>query len=232
MFYPDKIQSIQKIDKVLEIGPGSTPFHRSNEFLELEYESDIEKQEQFGHTGEFKTTKKVHYYDGYKFPFNDLEFDYVICSHVLEHVENVPFFLSELQRVAKKGYLEYPNINYDYLFNFKVHLNFLKKVDDTIFWMKKKDTDLDSFKEVQDIFYNLLNKDQFQVLIRSNPKHFFEGFEWNNEIKSKETKKISEVIPDNIEIKSFLLTNYIEKEISIKDLVKMVFRKVLAKFKK
>jgi len=231
MFYPDKIQSIQKTDRVLEIGPGSTPFHRSDEFLELDYENEIEKQEQFGHTGEFKTTKKIHFYDGGKFPFNDLEFDYVICSHVLEHVDNVPLFLSELQRIAKKGYLEYPNINYDYLFNFKVHLNFLKKVDDTIVWMKKEDTNLDSYKEVQSVLYNLLNKSQFQVLIRSNPKQFFEGFEWKSKIKTIKAQSISEIISDKIEIKSFSLISYIEKEISFKDLVKILFNKVTAKFR-
>jgi Methylase involved in ubiquinone/menaquinone biosynthesis len=43
-----------------------------------------------------------------KFPFNDKEFDFVIASHVIEHVEDVDFFLKELERVSKKGYIEVP----------------------------------------------------------------------------------------------------------------------------
>ncbi len=43
-----------------------------------------------------------------KFPFKDKEFDFVIASHVVEHVEDAVFFLNELERVSKKGYIEVP----------------------------------------------------------------------------------------------------------------------------
>ncbi len=43
-----------------------------------------------------------------KLPFNDNEFDFVIASHVMEHVEDVEFFIKELDRIAKKGYIELP----------------------------------------------------------------------------------------------------------------------------
>ena len=43
-----------------------------------------------------------------KLPFKDKEFDFVIASHVMEHVEDVDFFISELQRIANKGYIELP----------------------------------------------------------------------------------------------------------------------------
>ena len=43
-----------------------------------------------------------------KLPFNDKEFDFVIASHVAEHVEDVSFFLSEIARIGKKGYIEVP----------------------------------------------------------------------------------------------------------------------------
>ena len=41
-------------------------------------------------------------------PFKDKEFDFVIASHVAEHVEDISFFLNELSRIGKKGYLEVP----------------------------------------------------------------------------------------------------------------------------
>ena len=36
------------------------------------------------------------------------EFDFVIASHVLEHVEDFKFFIKELERVSNKGYIELP----------------------------------------------------------------------------------------------------------------------------
>ena len=43
-----------------------------------------------------------------KLPFKDKEFDFVIASHVMEHVEDVEIFIKELERVSNKGYIELP----------------------------------------------------------------------------------------------------------------------------
>ena len=43
-----------------------------------------------------------------KLPFKDKEFDYVILSHVLEHVPNINEFTQEVERIAKAGYIELP----------------------------------------------------------------------------------------------------------------------------
>ena len=59
-----------------------------------------------------------------KLPFKNNEFDFVIASHVMEHVEDVEFFIKELERVSKKGYIELPTILEDNLVfeNKKDHL--------------------------------------------------------------------------------------------------------------
>jgi SAM-dependent methyltransferase len=41
-------------------------------------------------------------------PFLDLEFDFVIASHVMEHVENPQQMARELARIGKRGYIEVP----------------------------------------------------------------------------------------------------------------------------
>ena len=43
-----------------------------------------------------------------KLPFKDKEFDFVIASHVIEHIEDVSYFLNELSRIGKRGYIEVP----------------------------------------------------------------------------------------------------------------------------
>jgi SAM-dependent methyltransferase len=59
-----------------------------------------------------------------KLPFKDKEFDFVIASHVIEHVEDVDFFIKELERVSSKGYIELPTMLEDNLVfeNKKDHL--------------------------------------------------------------------------------------------------------------
>jgi ubiquinone/menaquinone biosynthesis C-methylase UbiE len=39
--------------------------------------------------------------DIYNLPFDDKEFEHVLCSHTLEHVENPERFYKELQRIGK-----------------------------------------------------------------------------------------------------------------------------------
>jgi len=55
----------------------------------------------------------VQVFDGYHLPFGDDEFDLVILSHVLEHVEHERMLLRELKRVAKMCLIEVPK---DYRF--------------------------------------------------------------------------------------------------------------------
>ena len=59
-----------------------------------------------------------------KLPFKDKEFDFVVASHVMEHVEDVNFFIKELERVSKKDYIELPTMLEDNLVfeNKKDHL--------------------------------------------------------------------------------------------------------------
>jgi len=50
-------------------------------------------------------------------PFRNRAFDFVYCSHVLEHVEDPIQACSELVRVGRRGYVETPSIMSDSLFS-------------------------------------------------------------------------------------------------------------------
>ena len=54
-------------------------------------------------------------------PFKDKTFDFVIAAHVLEHSAHPEKFLSELQRVAKSGYIEVPDAIMERLNPYKDH---------------------------------------------------------------------------------------------------------------
>lgn len=191
MIFPERIVSINTKDKVLEVGPGGSPFHRSNVLLELQL-SDEELARQRGFSKPLSIDKEIVYYAGGQFPFKDKEFDYVICSHVLEHIEedDVPFFISELMRVANKGYLEFPTPYYDYLYNFEVHKTFTYLDDKTINYASKRNFNLLEFKLFQKFFYRTLELGEESIL-QNYQSFFFQGFEWFESINSQKVNSIN-----------------------------------------
>lgn len=88
---------------VLEVGSGGSPYFRANVLVD----AFAETRER--HWAPFITDRPSVFGMGEELPFRDKCFDFVIASHVLEHSANPEKFLSELQRVAKAGYIETPD---------------------------------------------------------------------------------------------------------------------------
>ena len=82
--------------KILDIGCGFNANKYATIISDIMDLSDHYKDKSF-----IKITEK-------KLPFKDKEFDFVIASHVAEHVEDISYFLNELARVGKRGYIEVP----------------------------------------------------------------------------------------------------------------------------
>jgi SAM-dependent methyltransferase len=192
MFFPDRITRLAPGHRVLEIGPGADPHPRSDVLLEMAFDDPAEYANQFGHGRMLATDKPVVYYDGRRFPFKDGEFDYVICSHVLEHVPDVEAFLGEVFRVAKRGYFEYPLCYYDYLYNIGAHVNYLKHHDGVLRFMKKSDSPLDAFKPVQALLFQSLNKGYTHTLNHLLP-WIMEGFEWEQPFRAERVRNLEAV---------------------------------------
>lgn len=199
MFFPERIKSIKSDDCILEIGPGGSPHPRSDVFLERTFDDEKIAEGQRGYTPKLTTQKKILYYDGGSFPFQDKEFDYVICSHVLEHIPDIESFLDEMFRVANKGYIEYPLIYYDYIYNFPEHLTFFKFNQGILYYLPKSMTLLSEFSEVNRFFYESLKAGHI-CLIDGLKQELFEGFEWDEPFRIERAKKISDVCYKDIKI--------------------------------
>ncbi len=108
----EKILSENPNWKILDIGCGYGANKYATTVSDILDLSDHYKDKSF-----VKITEK-------KLPFNDNEFDFVIASHVAEHVDDISFFLNELARVGKQGYIEVPTRLEDNLVfeNKKAHL--------------------------------------------------------------------------------------------------------------
>ena len=111
-------------------------------------------------------------------PFKNKEFDFVIASHVLEHVKEVDIFINELERVSSKGYIEVPT-----------------KLEDNLVFENKKEHIW--HMEFDDINYELIISKKIQyidpILTVSSIKKLSEIFKqslvlelyWENQIKYK-----------------------------------------------
>jgi len=110
--YTDNILENNTTWNVLDIGCG----YNANKFAKV----ICDVQDLSNHYQEKKFIRLTEK----KLPFKDKEFDFVVASHVMEHVEDVEFFIKELERVSKKGYIELPTILEDNLVfeNKKDHL--------------------------------------------------------------------------------------------------------------
>jgi ubiquinone/menaquinone biosynthesis C-methylase UbiE len=107
----------QQYQKVLEVGAGDgsilkylDEFQFTPEIHALEISTSGVDQI---NNRKIETLKSVQVFDGYHIPFEDDEFDLVILSHVLEHVEFQRMLLREIKRVSKHFVIEVP-IDYRY----------------------------------------------------------------------------------------------------------------------
>jgi hypothetical protein len=192
MFFADRIQSVRTTDRVLEVGPGGTPHPRADVFLEKEFADERTAAGQRGHTQPLRTDRPVLFYPGGRFPFRDREFDYVICSHVLEHVDDVDRFLVELSRVAGRGYLEFPTVYYEYLYDFAEHTNCLFWREQTVLWMPKRETCLAAFRPVTRFYYESLCAGYTSLVDALKPL-LFQGFEWEGQVASRRTRQLHDL---------------------------------------
>lgn len=195
MFFAHKIKSIKTEHRVLEIGPGVAPHPRADIYLDKSF-SEEEAFKQRGWMPQISLDKEVVYYDGKNFPFKDKEFDYVICSHVLEHVEDVDYFLNEMSRIAKAGYLEYPTVHYDFIYNIPEHLTYLYYDGRVVLWMKKNETGIEKFSAVQKVHHQTM-MNGYHHIVDQLQDIFFQGFEWFEKIEGRRASSIDEIVPKN-----------------------------------
>jgi len=141
---------------------------------------------------DFYKDKKFVKIEDKNFPFMDKEFDFVIASHVIEHVEDFEFFISELERISSKGYIELPTRLGDNLVfeNKKDHIWWFY-FDDTKNKLiaSKKNQILDSFITVSMAkLFEEIYRESFVIELAWEDKI---DYHIDNKIRQEKYKKIS-----------------------------------------
>lgn len=97
---------------VLDVGGAMKPFNRADWIMDaLRYDQRGELGSMGGDEERFSEDTWVvrDFCDREPWPFADKQVDFVICSHTLEDVRDPIWMCSELNRIAKAGYIEVPS---------------------------------------------------------------------------------------------------------------------------
>jgi 2-polyprenyl-3-methyl-5-hydroxy-6-metoxy-1,4-benzoquinol methylase len=98
-------------DQVLDLGSGGDPFPQATILADHYVEVTRHRNVSLVTNGKPFLRANVE-----QLPFRDKSFEYVYCSHVLEHVEDPMKACAEIMRVGRRGFLETPNHAKDTLF--------------------------------------------------------------------------------------------------------------------
>jgi ubiquinone/menaquinone biosynthesis C-methylase UbiE len=168
--------------KVLDVGCGYRAHKKASVISDIKDFSNFYKDKKF-----IQIKDKI-------LPFKDKEFDFVISSHVIEHVEDFEFFIHELERISSKGYIELPSRLGD-------NLVFENK-SDHIWWFSFDDVNFQLLaskrNQLVDPFVTVSMAKTFEKIFRES---FVMEILWENKIDYKIDKSIRE---ENFKKISFL----------------------------
>ena len=176
---------------ILDIGCGYTANQYANTVADVQDLSNFYKNKKC-----IRITEK-------KLPFKDNEFDFVITSHVIEHVEDFEFFIHEIERISKQGYIELPtrlgdNIVFE---NLKDHI-----------WWFKYDDELNSLivskkNQILEPFVTVSTAKKLENIFRES---LVMEIYWNDKIDFKYDQNLREEKSSQIKF-LFLVKKYFSK---------------------
>src|SRR5262245_3996439 len=121
---------------VLDVGSGDKPHWRADVLLDR-YVDETHAGQRSGRAAA-RVTRPLFAADAAAMPFGDGVFDYVVCSHVLEHVPDPAGVIAEMTRVGHAGYIEVPEAASAKILDFPSHLWWCRLDDRTLRFSAKE----------------------------------------------------------------------------------------------
>lgn len=164
--------------KVLDVGSGGYPFTFATHLADRYTEETSHRTEKV-----VKDCRPFFKADIEDLPFLENEYDFVFCSHVLEHLDYPGNAMRELMRVGSRGYIEIPTRMSDILFNFTFLKNHHKWhgliQNNTVIlteWLESER------KKYSHNIFNAIHSDrenEMQSFFEGNREIFFHSLVWN-----------------------------------------------------
>ena len=148
---------IRKGKKVLDIGCGAYPFPLATHLADV---SVTDNTERFGLPIP-KTNLPLYECSVEHMPFDDSEFDFIYCAHVLEHVKDPASACRELMRVGNRGYIECPRSWIEYVFHTVSHRWLVDHERNILVFREKLDSESKDLLGIQYSIFNWLKNRKF-----------------------------------------------------------------------
>lgn len=157
---------------VLEIGSGHNPHPRSDVLCDKELINDRERG------GPLVADRPLVIADAEALPFREGAFDYVICSHVVEHARDIERFLKEVQRVGRAGYIETPSSIAERLYGWDYHRWLIDRIDNRLIIRPKTFSNAFGL-----LFHELVKRSRsFAAFHRNSSRLLLTQYEWSGRI--------------------------------------------------
>ncbi len=159
---------------VLEVGSGENPNPRSDILVDRYLSDNTERG------GNLVIDRPFVVADAHHLPFRDKAFAYIICSHILEHMDDPAQFARELERTGEAGYIGSPSEIAERLFHWAFHRWYVNLLDDGTLVLHPKEP-AEPFGELFDYLYEY--NPLYYLFQRSMPDLFWIEQEWRGTIK-------------------------------------------------
>lgn len=229
---------IKKRYSVLEVGGGNHPDKRAHVVVDKFVDDNTHRS---GDLVVLKNQKFIQA-DGEHLPFKDHEFDYVICRHVLEHVDDPVQFVTEQARVAKMGYIETPSLLGEYIAPKQSHRWLIQDIDGKLVLYDKKYLNFNTWMDFGEAFLYYLPKTSigFKILERTYAGIITTNYEWKDKIEilvnpedpyylDHFTKPWDESLCEKLLMKRSLKHEFMATTSALFDIVKSVTRSKILK---
>lgn len=184
---------IGSAELVLDVGSGGFPFKRADHLADRYPDQTTHRMEAM-----VRDARPFFEVDLQGLPFGDKTYDFVFCSHVLEHLDHPGQAIRELMRVGRRGYIEVPTRLSDVMFDFTRlpdhHRWHGLVLGETLVLVEWNDAER---RELGSEFFNALHSEYrspFQDFFERNRDLFFASFHWQETIRFMIIDKTGRVI--------------------------------------
>jgi len=166
---------VKSHDLVLDVGSGDNPHVRADVLCDAHL---LDSGERSGKFDLIVDGRPFVFADACKMPFKDKAFDFIICSHLLEHMNNPADLLEELMRVGKAGYIEAPSSLMEKLYGWSFHRLLIDyEGNSLVIRPKSKDGKYGIIPE------EIKKSTSWERLVKDNNQCFLVSYFWKNRIE-------------------------------------------------